>query len=115
MSLNSDSKGGRGVRSPKALRTYLRRLADERRSGDGGHPPVEQLVDYHERELSSEVAEEVRDHLALCGDCTRLVLDLARFAELEAPGPEHALSGDDVAEEQLAFEVRLDGERRRGR
>jgi Putative zinc-finger len=49
------------------------------------HPAVEEIAAYHEGRLAGDAQERLRDHLALCPECTRLLLDLADFAALEPP------------------------------
>lgn len=65
------------------LRAFFR---DERQEED--HPEGERLVAYHERRLSPEEQEEMRQHLAACPDCAAQLLELAALLESEAPpGP----------------------------
>jgi putative zinc finger protein len=67
------------------LRESLRELASEarRRQGPDAHPSPETLTAYHAGELTLAAAEDVREHLAVCRHCARLLLDLPAF--LEAP------------------------------
>ncbi|HKH49899.1 MAG TPA: zf-HC2 domain-containing protein [Thermoanaerobaculia bacterium] len=55
------------------LRAHLR----GERDATGRHPPPERIAAYHERRLSPGEADEVREHLAACPDCTAELLDLA--------------------------------------
>lgn len=71
-------------------------VAEKRRSLDA-HPEVEELVAYHRCQLTDTTRETIRDHLALCEECTQLVLDLANFSELEPPSDDYRLSTADVA------------------
>ena len=41
------------------------------------HPPPETLVAYHEQRLAEPEAEDLREHLATCRDCTAQLLSLA--------------------------------------
>lgn len=61
---------------PADLAADLRRVAAESLAAGGGHPPAEELIAYHRRSLPEPRAEELRDHLAVCAECTALVLDL---------------------------------------
>jgi Putative zinc-finger len=63
----------------------LGELASEarRRQGPDAHPSPETLTAYHAGELTFAAAEDVREHLAVCRHCARLLLDLPAF--LEAP------------------------------
>jgi hypothetical protein len=46
------------------------------------HPSPERLTAYQARELAPAEAEEIREHLAVCRECTEAVLALPRFYEL---------------------------------
>ncbi|HSS49495.1 MAG TPA: zf-HC2 domain-containing protein [Thermoanaerobaculia bacterium] len=46
----------------------------------------EDLLAYHQGQLSPEENEKVREHLVLCDRCSALVLDLASFPEIEPLG-----------------------------
>ncbi len=54
----------------------VRSWAAEARERPGTHPTSDVLLAYHERELASGEAEGVREHLALCSECTQRALDL---------------------------------------
>ena len=88
-----------------AVRAYA---AGQRRSRQG-HPPVEELAAYHRGELAGEARELLRDHLALCAECARLLLDLENFADLGPPSEAHRLADDDVEEAKEALRSRLRG------
>jgi hypothetical protein len=84
--MNDDSDGLAGA---------LGELASEarRRQGPDAHPSPETLTAYHAGELTLAAAEDVREHLAVCRHCARLLLDLPAFLEApagdrEAPSPE---------------------------
>lgn len=73
------------------LRAHFRR---ERQALDR-HPAPEQIVAYHERRLSPGEAEQLREHLVDCPDCTVQLLELAALVEAEDdPAPD--LSSSDV-------------------
>src|SRR5262245_53308308 len=63
----------------------------------GGHPAPEQLFEYQEGLLREEEEAKVQDHLALCPDCTRMVLELAGTVEPEFPEVEGPLSEERMA------------------
>lgn len=65
----------------RQLAPPIRALAAEARHGLASHPSTDELVAYHRQALAAEVAEALRDHLALCPDCARRGLDLAAFVE----------------------------------
>ena len=52
------------------------------RNGVSRHPRARQLGAYYREELAPAEMEILRDHLALCPECSELVLDLAGFDEL---------------------------------
>lgn len=80
---------------PGGLRESLAELASEarQRQGPDAHPSPETLTAYDAGELTPAAAEDVREHLAVCGHCARLLLDLQAFlgtpvADLESPDAE---------------------------
>jgi hypothetical protein len=66
------------------LGAALHELAERQRRELGPHLEADELVAYHEQELSAADAERVRDHLALCPECAGLLLELDAFS---APSP----------------------------
>lgn len=70
-----------------ALREYVARRA----AGGGPHPDRDELVAYHLGELSDDRGERIREHLALCPECTEWLLD---YRELDRSDP---AEGDAVA------------------
>lgn len=90
-----------------SVRAYA---AGQRRSREG-HPTVEELVAYHRGRLAKEAEELLRDHLALCKDCARMLLDLEAFPDLEPPSEAHHLSDEDVEEAKEALRSRIRGEK----
>lgn len=63
----------------------------------GEHPASEYLFEYQEGLLTAEEASEIQNHLALCSDCARMVLELAgsvepEFREVEAPLSEERMA-----------------------
>lgn len=78
------------------LEPSLRALADKDRRKLDDHPTPEELVAYRAGELTREDEERIQDHLALCPDCTQMLLDLEHF-EQARPSEEGArLSDADV-------------------
>ncbi|HKV09163.1 MAG TPA: zf-HC2 domain-containing protein [Thermoanaerobaculia bacterium] len=72
----------------------------ERQSLDR-HPSPERIAAYHERRLGPEEAEEIREHLAACPDCTAQLLAFASLSgEDEEPGPEMSQAELDAAWER---------------
>lgn len=69
-----------------ALTLGVRQMAAEARDNLKEHPSPDTLLAYDAEELSEDESTRVREHLAVCPDCARTVLDLASFPEIE-PGP----------------------------
>lgn len=68
------------------LGAEVRRLVEEDH-GDGGHPSPEDLIAYHEGSLPEARAEELRDHLASCSQCTALLFEYdEHWADAPAAG-----------------------------
>jgi len=73
------------------------------------HPSPEQLLAYHRRELSETDAEALREHLACCRECARVVLAAPEFftppdEEPPALAPELAAVWEKLAAEIAAEE-----------
>ena len=92
---------------PEPIETAARSFAEEERRSASGHPAVEELVAYHAGELAGKAREAVREHLATCGECTRLLLDLMSFPELEPPSEADRLSEAEVTADKEALKARL--------
>lgn len=60
----------------------------------GEHPSAERLVAYRAGELTAAEQEAMRDHLALCRECTDILLDLA--GESRGPDPERDAAWEKV-------------------
>lgn len=95
-------------RLSESARAAVRSFAESERQS--GHPSAEELVGYHTDELSDEASAVIREHLALCHECTGVVLDLARFEELQPPTEADQLSDDDVALLKRSLDDRLQAE-----
>lgn len=74
----------------------LQSLAARRRAAEG-HPSPDVLVAYRAGDLTAEQDERIKDHLAICRECSQLVLDLAEFEELE---PRETIAAVDVQAEE---------------
>lgn len=73
----------------------------------GPHPAPERLLEYQEWLLGQAEAEAVQDHLALCPECTRKVLELAGTLPPELPAGVAPLSDEQMAEIWPAIRGRL--------
>jgi hypothetical protein len=76
----------------EAVRAFVR----QRRKGLKSHPVPEDLLAYHEGQLSAEESEEVREHVAVCARCADLVQDLAHFPEPEPTDPSSEASEEAI-------------------
>ena len=61
------------------------------------HPAPEELLDYHLGDLAAADRERIQDHLVLCEACSRTVLDLDSFPDVEP-----AREADRLSELELA-------------
>jgi hypothetical protein len=71
-----------GVLDKPSFEESLRELAARRLAAEG-HPTPEDLAAYQSGELAMDQRERIKDHLAICEDCSRLLLDLAEFERFE--------------------------------
>jgi hypothetical protein len=71
-----------GVLDKPSFEESLRELAARRLAAEG-HPTPEDLAAYQAGELGTDQRERIKDHLAICEDCSRLLLDLAEFERFE--------------------------------
>lgn len=67
------------------LASAVRKWAEEARPQPGEHPDAERLAAYAGDALDPAAAERLRDHLALCRECTRRVLELRAFPGFATP------------------------------
>ncbi|MCP4656634.1 MAG: hypothetical protein GY856_14570 [bacterium] len=88
------------------LRGAILAEADEARQRLGTHPSPDQLLAYQEGELAAEDQEGVQDHVALCRDCARVVLDLESFPDVEPVREDDRVSDWQVAAEWRRLEAR---------
>lgn len=63
------------------IEPVLRALAAKARRNLDDHPTPEELVAYRAGELTEQDEEKIQDHLALCVDCSQLLLDLKEFED----------------------------------
>ncbi|HEX9670654.1 MAG TPA: zf-HC2 domain-containing protein [Thermoanaerobaculia bacterium] len=92
------------------LGTAVRKWAEEARSQAGEHPGAERLMAYAEDALDTAGAERLRDHLALCRECSRRVLELRAFPGHTTPDVP-ALSAAEVEREWQRLWRRVGHER----
>ena len=76
-------------------------------SGDDGHPSPEELLSYHEGEGTDETHQRILRHLAACPRCTRTVLDMASFPDVEPVDETRRVTEDDLARHWRRFQDRL--------
>lgn len=95
------------MNEPHGWEGPVRAVATELKSGLGGHPTPDELLDYHADDLAPAERERIEDHLALCADCARTVLDLGAFPAVEPLSEEDRLSSAEVAAEWSRFAAQL--------
>ncbi len=66
------------------------------------HPPPEELAAYHRGELEAAQERRLQGHLALCRECTALLIDLTQMLEKKPPA-----DGDEWAAAWPAMQRRL--------
>jgi len=93
------------------LRASMEALSRSRR---GDHPDPEDLLAYHLGELDVDRAEAVEEHVTLCSDCARHVLDMADFLAGEPPEEAEAVSDADAERLSRVVGDALDAERAGG-
>jgi hypothetical protein len=89
------------------LNAAVRAVNADARRGIAAHPGVDALLAYHAGELAEDEAEDLRDHLAVCRECARTVLDLASFPDVAPRDPERAPSDSQLADEVAAVRARI--------
>lgn len=50
-------------------------------SGNGEHPTVERLRDYHQGQLTEADEDLIQEHFIACSDCRQTFLELADFLD----------------------------------
>jgi Putative zinc-finger len=97
-----------------ALKDAVRAVAAEARSAVADHPMPDELVDYHVGDLTANERERIQDHLALCPDCARAVLEMDSLPEPETLGPAERLGDRELTAEWERFRERTGPIRLRG-
>lgn len=90
-----------------SLAQAIRLLAERDRRTLGAHPKIEDLAAYHAGELSPEAEARLREHLAVCHECSDLLLDLINFADLAPPPGEPDLTDEEMEEDWQALRARM--------
>lgn len=67
------------------------------------HPAPEELLDYHLGDLAAADRERIQDHLVLCEACSRTVLDLDSFPDVEPAREADRLSEFELAADWKRF------------
>lgn len=80
------------TRDTSDLADAVRRYAAERRAAAGPHPDFEEIVAYDRGEVDDGRRARIQEHLALCPECTRWLLD---YRELDRAQP--VVGGDTVS------------------
>lgn len=89
------------------LAAALRHLAERERRSLTEHPTPQELASYHAGELPPEAEARLREHLAICRECSDLLLDLAGFATLTPPQGVPELTDDEVEQDWQALRARM--------
>ncbi len=89
------------------LDAALRHLAEQQRRSLTSHPTPQELAAYHAGELPPEAESRLLDHLAICRDCSDLLLDLAGFADLKPPQGVPELTDEQVEQDWQALRARM--------
>lgn len=90
-----------------SLAEAIRLLAERDRRSLGTHPTIEELAAYHAGELAPEAEARVREHMAVCHECTDLLLDLINFADLTPPAGQPDLTDDEMDEDWQSLRARM--------
>lgn len=70
------------------------------------HPAPEELLDYHLCDLAAADRERIQDHLVLCEACSRTVLDLGSFPDVEPAREADRLTEFELAADWKRFRER---------
>lgn len=89
-----------------ALRHYL----EQQRRSLTSHPTPQELVAYHAGELPPEAEARILGHLAICRECSDLLLDLSGFADLKPPEGVPELTDAQVEEDWQALRAKMQKE-----
>lgn len=85
----------------------LRHLAEQQRRSLTSHPTPQELAAYHAGELPPEAEARILDHLAICRECSDLLLDLSGFADLKPPAGVPELTDAQVEQDWQALRARM--------
>ena len=89
------------------LDAALRHLAEQQRRSLTSHPPPQELAAYHAGELPPEAEARILDHLAVCRECSDLLLDLSGFADLKPPAGVPELTDAQVEQDWQALRAKM--------
>jgi hypothetical protein len=71
------------------------------------HPAPHELLAYHEKSLTEDAKERIRDHLVVCEECSRVILDFAAFPRIEPRDERNRMSADDLEDQWQDLEQAL--------
>lgn len=89
------------------LDAALRLLVERQRRSLTSHPTPQELAAYHAGELPPEAEAKILDHLAVCRECSDLLLDLSGFADLKPPAGVPELTDEQVEEDWQALRAKM--------
>lgn len=89
------------------LDAALRHLAEQQRRSLTSHPTPQELAAYHAGELPPEAEARILDHLAICRECSDLLLDLSGFADLKPPAGVPELTDEQVEQDWQALRAKM--------
>jgi hypothetical protein len=89
------------------LDAALRHLAEQQRRSLTSHPTPQELAAYHAGELPPEAEARMLDHLAICRECSDLLLDLSGFADLKPPKGVPELTDAQVEQDWQKLRARM--------
>lgn len=89
------------------LDAALRHLAEQQRRSLTSHPTPQELAAYHAGELPPEAEARILDHLAICRECSDLLLDLSGFADLKPPAGVPELTDAQVDQDWQALRAKM--------
>jgi hypothetical protein len=89
------------------LDAALRHLAEQQRRSLTSHPTPQELAAYHAGELPSEAETRLLDHLAVCRECSDLLLDLSGFADLKPPKGVPELTDEQVEQDWQKLRAKM--------